>query len=123
MARRPDDEHERGSSPRRHSPARTPEERESVLISKSLRLIEEQIDDGSVSATVLAMYGKLASSREKLEQERMEQEIQVLKKKVTSMEAAVDLKNMMEEALGAFRGYTGEDLVDETDHDDFDERY
>lgn len=108
MARREDDEHR---APRRRSPARTPEERESILISKSLNLIERQIDDGSVSATVLTQYAKLGSSREKLEQERLVNDNAVLRKKLETMEAAIDVKNLMEEALSAFRGYTGQDEV------------
>lgn len=114
MASRHDDEHK---APRRRSPARTPEERESVLISKSLRLIEKQIDDESVSATVLSQYAKLGSSRERLEQERMTNEISVLQQKVKTMEAAVDVKNLMTEALHAFKGYTGESQAfDEEDY-------
>lgn len=106
MARRSDDE--RSSAPRRRSPAKTPEERESTLISKSLLLIERQIDDGTASSQVLSLYAKLGSSRERLEQERLRNENEVLKKKVESMEAAVDVKNLMEEALSAFKGYSGQ---------------
>lgn len=112
MARRHDDEH---SAPRRRSPARTPEERESILISKSLNLIEKQIDDGSVSATVLTQYAKLGSSREKLEQERLFNENAVLRKKLQTMEATIDVKNLMEDALNAFKGYTGEALPSDDD--------
>lgn len=107
--------HEEQPAPRRRSPAKTPEERESVLISKSLNLIERQIDDGSASSQVLSLYAKLGSSRERLEQERLRNENEVLRKKVESMEAAIDVKNLMEEALGAFKGYSGRssDLDDE----------
>lgn len=116
MARRQhDDEH---SAPRRRSPARTPEERESILISKSLNLVEKQIDDGSVSATVLAQYVKLGSSREVLEQERLRSDNAVLRKKLETMEAAIDVKNLMDEALSAFKGYSGQ-KVDEDDDDEY----
>ena len=114
MARRHDDEQ---TAPRRHSPARTPEERESVLISKSLNLIERQIDDGSVSATVLTQYAKLGSSREKLEQERLVNDNAVLRKKLETMEAAIDVRNLMEDALNAFKGYTGESLTEDEYYD------
>ena len=93
------------SEPRRRSPASTPEDYESVLVSKALRLIEQQIDDGTASSQILAMYGKLGSSREKLEQEKLRNENAVLRKKVETMEAAVDVKVLMESALQAFRGY------------------
>lgn len=111
--------HEEQAAPRRRSPAKTPEERESVLISKSLGLIERQIDDGTASSQVLSLYAKLGSSRERLEQERLINENEVLRKKVESMEAAIDVKNLMEEALGAFKGYSGK-LPDSDDEGYFD---
>lgn len=112
MARRDNDEH---SAPRRRSPARTPEERESVLISKSLNLIERQIDDGTVSSTVLSIYAKAGTERDRLEKERLVKDIDVLTKKVETMESAVDLKNLMDEALGAFKGYSGQRVDDDED--------
>lgn len=107
MARRGnDDEH---IAPRRRSPARTPEERESVLVSMAMDRIEQQIADGTASSQVLTHFAKLGSSRESLEQERLRNENEVLRKKVETMQAAVDVKNLMTEALKAFRGYSGED--------------
>lgn len=111
--------HDEQPAPRRRTPARTPEELESVLISKSLRLVEKQIDEGSVSSTVLSQYVKLGSSRERLEQERLGNENAVLRKKIETMEATIDIKNLMEAALLEFRGYTGEIVEDEEDEDDY----
>jgi hypothetical protein len=116
-SRRHDDEH---TAPRRRSPARSPEERESVLIAKSLSLIEKQIDDGTASSQVLSLYAKLGSSRERLEQERLRNENEVLRKKVETMEAAVDVKNLMEDALSAFRGYSGKPDAEDEDDDYYD---
>lgn len=115
MARRNDDEL---TAPRRRSPAKTPEERESMLIAMSLSRIEQQIADGTVSSQVLTHFAKLGSSRERLEQERLRNENEVLRKKVQTMEAAVDVKNLMEDALAAFKGYSGQPFYDE-DADDY----
>ena len=117
MARRIDDEH---PAPRRRSRAKTPEERESMLVAMSLDRIEQQIADGSVSSQVLTHFAKLGSSRERLEQERLRNENAVLRKKVETMEAAVDVKNLMEEALYAFKGYSGASTPDFDDEDDYD---
>jgi hypothetical protein len=118
MARRSiDDEH---TAPvRRRSPAKTPEERESILISKSLNLIEKQIDDGTASSQILSIYAKYGSQRERLEQERLRNENEVLRKKVETMEAAVDVKNLMSDALQAFRGYSGQSLDRDDEEDDY----
>lgn len=113
--------HDEQPAPRRRTPARTPEEQESVLISKSLKLVERQIDDGTVSSTVLSQYVKLGSSREKLEQERLSNENAVLRKKLETMEAAIDVKNLMEDALSVFRGYQG--VSRDEDSEDPDEFY
>lgn len=116
MARRNDDEL---PAPRRRSRAKTPEERESMLVSMSMDRIEQQIADGTVSSQVLTHFAKLGSSRERLEQERLRNENDVLRKKVETMEAAVDVKNLMEDALAAFRGYSGGqgEFIDEEDDD------
>lgn len=117
MARRNEEEH---TAPRRRSHAKTPEERESLLIAKSLNLIERQIDDGSVSSTVLSIYAKAGTERDRLEKERLRNENEVLRKKVQTMEAAVDVKNLMEDALNAFKGYSGQYVAPDDDDDYFD---
>lgn len=115
MARRNiDDEH---TAPRRRSPAKTPEERESMLISMAMDRAEQQIADGTASSQLLTHFAKLGSSRERLEQERLRNENEVLRKKVETMEAAVDVKNLMTEALMAFKGYSGQ--ADDDDDDDY----
>lgn len=115
MARR---NHEDSTTLRRRSPAKSPEERESMLVAMSMDRIEQQIADGTVSSQVLTHFAKLGSSREKLEQERLRNENEVLRKKVETMEAAVDVKNLMEDALSAFKGYKGESFEDDDDYDD-----
>ncbi len=116
MARR--SVHDEQPAPRRRSPAKTPEERESQLIAKSLNLIERQIDEGSISSTVLSIYAKESTQRAKLERERLGNENAVLKKKLETMEAAIDVKNLMEDALGAFRGYSGDTSGQDEDDDE-----
>lgn len=106
MPRRTHDEER--PAPRRRSPANTPEEREQILIAKSLDLIESQIDDGSVSSQVLSIFAKESTTRAKRELERLDNENAVLRQKVKTMQAAVDIKDLMEEALAAFTGYEGE---------------
>lgn len=115
MSRQMDDEQR---APRRRSPAKTPEERESMLISMAMDRAEQQIADGTASSQLLTHFAKLGSSRERLEQERLRNENEVLRKKVETMEAAVDVKNLMEEALSAFKGYSGK-ADSSADDDDY----
>lgn len=118
MARRMVDE---PRAPRRRSPARTPEERESLITAKALNLIEDQIDDGTVGQTVLAIYAKYGSERERLEREKLRNENEVLKQKVKTMEQAIDVKNLMEDALYAFKGYSGQKRSREDDEEYYDD--
>lgn len=92
-----------------------------MLVAMSLDRIEQQIADGSVSSQVLTHFAKLGSSRERLEQERLENENAVLRKKVEAMEAAIDVKNLMSDALNAFKGYSGN--IGDPDDDEEDEYY
>lgn len=116
MARRMDEE---VNGPRRRSPAKTPEERESMLISMAMDRIEQQIADGNASSQVLTHFAKAGSTRERLEKQKLEHEVLVLRKKVETMEAAVDVKNLMTDALAAFKGYSGQAVFDEAEYDDY----
>lgn len=107
---------------RTRAKAASPDEREAALISLAMDRAEKQIAEGTASSQVLVHFAKLGSSRERLEQQRLRGEIEVLEKKVEAMEAAVDIKNLMDDALKAFRGYTGrEDEYSEDDYDDYDD--
>lgn len=106
-------------APKRRSRARTPEDRESQLISMAMDEAEAQIREGRASSQLLTHFAKLGSSRERLEQERLRNENDVLRKKLETMEAAVDIRNLMDEALAAFRGYSGKPRQDDDEDDDF----
>ena len=100
--------------PRR--PASTPDERENQLISLATNLAEKQLTDGTASAQVVTHYLKLASSRERLEQERLQRENLLLSAKVDQIASAKRVEELYEQALGAMRQYTGSE--DEAMYDD-----
>jgi hypothetical protein len=100
-------------------PALTVDAREAQLISAAFDLAEKQIQDGSVSAQVLAHYLKLGSSRERLEQQRLARENQLLEAKVESMASGKRVEELYEAALNAMRNYAGQP----PDDDDFELSY
>lgn len=105
---------------RRRPPAKTPEELEARIISKALRLVEKQIDDETISATVLAQYVKFGSERERLERDRLKLEAELLEKKAEAMESAKRVEELYEGAIAAMRSYGGHDPVDDQlDDDDY----
>ena len=104
---------EQKSTPRRRPPGTTPEAREIQLISLTVDLAESQIRNGTASAQVITHYLKLASSRERLEQERLKAENELLKARVNSLAASERIEELYKEAIKAFSSYQGRDVVDD----------
>ncbi len=72
--------------------------------------------EGTAPAQVITHFLKLASTREKLEQSRIENENLLLAAKVDQMASAKRIEEMYELALKAMRAYSGQDL-EEYDED------
>jgi hypothetical protein len=71
-------------------------------------LAEKQLEEGSASAQVITHYLRLGSSRERLEQERIEQENQLLAAKTNSLANQATIEQLYKEALDAMRSYSGQ---------------
>lgn len=91
----------------RRRPATTPEGRETELVSDAYDLAAKQIQDGSASSQVITHFLKLGSSRERLEQQRIAHENELLQVKRESIERADRMESLMEDAIKAMRSYTG----------------
>lgn len=102
-ARRKRDESEKKTRP----PAKTPEARESELVSLAHDLAEKQLRDGTASSQVQTHFLKLGSSRELLEQERLAHENELTRVKIQRLEDAEKAEVMYKEALEAMRSYSG----------------
>lgn len=101
---------------RRRPPAMTPEARENQIINKALNEIERQIDAGEASSQILSHYAKLGSTRERLEQERLLREVDLLERKAQAMDSAKRIEELYDEAIAAMRSYGGQ--APEQRHDD-----
>lgn len=108
-----------GKSRPRRPPATTPEARENQLIAKAVDLAEKQLVDGSASAQVISHYLKLGSSREKLEQERLSEEIELQKAKREAMASAVRVEELYGAAIAAMRSYAGQEPLPTPEQDDY----
>lgn len=103
----------------RRPPATTPEARENQLISLAVDLAEKQLIAGTASAQVQSFYIKLGSSREKLEQERLKRENELLSIKAEAIASAKRVESMYENALNAMRSYSGQEPLEiQDDYDD-----
>lgn len=90
-------------------PATTPEAREQQLIGLAVDLAERQLLTGEASSQVITHYLKLASTREKLEQERLRSDIAMVNAKVDAIASGKRVEELYEEALSAMRRYSGQD--------------
>lgn len=97
----------------RRKPATTPEGRELQLVSLANDLAERQLRDGTASSQVITNFLKLGSTRERLEQQRLEHENELTRAKIEAMERAETTERLLNEALRAFKSYTGEPSSDE----------
>lgn len=88
-------------------PATTPEERETQLISDAMDLASRQIRDGSASSQTISHFLKLGSSRERLEQERLANEVELMAAKREALASQKRVEELYGEAITAMRAYSG----------------
>jgi hypothetical protein len=103
----------------RRKPATTPEGRENEMISAAHDLAERQIKNGTASSQVITHFLKLGSTRERLEQQRLEHENELTRVKIDALESQKRVEELYMEALSAMRSYAGDIQVPE--HDDVDD--
>lgn len=108
----------RNTPSRGRRPASTPEGRENQLVGLAVDLAEKQLMDGTASAQVISHYVKLGSSRERLEQDRLRQENELLKAKVEQLASTKRIEELYEDALNAMRTYAGHEPQEEVFDDD-----
>jgi len=94
-------------------PALTPEAREQQLISRAVDLAEQQLIDGTASSQVITHFLKLGSSKEKLEQEIMEKQKELISAKTEALESAKRVEELYANALKAMQEYSGSGAEDD----------
>lgn len=99
-------------------PALTPEARENQLIDLAIDLAEQQLLDGTASSQVITHYLKLGTTRERLEQKKLEEEVELAKAKKESLESSKRIEELYLNALNAMKVYSGR-----IDDDDDEEEY
>lgn len=89
------------------APATSPLERENQMISAAYDLAEQQLLDGTASAAVILQFLKYGSSRERLEQEKLDMENQLLATKREILESEKRTEELIRDALHAMKAYSG----------------
>lgn len=104
-------------------PARTDEGRERQLVSLALDLAERQLSDGTASSQVITHFLKAGSMRERLEQDRLRRENELLQAKVESMASGQRVEELYAGAIRAMSVYSGNSQEEEPEYDDYEEYY
>lgn len=98
----------------RRRPATSPEQRELQLSDVAYDLAEEQMVNGTASSQVITHFLKVGSTRERLEQQRIQHENEMLVAKKEQLEGQKHIEGLFVEAIQAFRGYSGLPPGDDT---------
>lgn len=101
------------SSSRKMRPALTPEARENQLIYLATDLAEQQLRDGTASSQVITHYLKLGTTRERLEKELLEREVELKKAKTENLKSMQKIEELYDAAINAMRRYNGQGDPDE----------
>ncbi len=99
----------------RRKPATTPEGRELEMVSLAHDLAEKQIRDGTATSQVITHFLKLGSTRERLEQQRLEHENELTRVKIEAIESQKRVEELYMEALKAMKSYSGDSASDVED--------
>lgn len=92
----------------RRRPALTPEARENQMIALAVDLAEKQLIEGTASSQVITHYLKLATQKEKLENEIREQQKELIAAKTESIQSAKRIEELYGEAIKAMKRYSGQ---------------
>lgn len=98
-------------------PGLTPESRENQIIAAAMNLAEEQILNGTASSQVITHFLKAGSSAARLEKEKLEGELELLRAKVKTLESQAQSEELYRNAIKAFQRYSGNGGDDDDDQD------
>lgn len=87
------------------------------MIVLAVDLAERQLREGTASAQVINHYLRLGTTREKLEQEKLRLESELLLSRAEAIASAARVEEMYKSALNAMRSYSGQEPT-ELDYDE-----
>lgn len=103
-------------------PAIDPDNREQQLIALAVNLVEQRLRDGTASAQETTHFLKLASRKAKLESDRAEAELELMKAKTKAIHDQADMKVLYKQAIEAMKRYSGNgSMQDEEEYDEYEE--
>lgn len=104
----------------RRSQARTPEQWENICINLAFKLAEKKLRDGTASSQLICEWMKRGSDKYRLENERLQAEVDVAHAKIKQMEESTISGELYKRAIRAFQKYSGQEVI-EDDIEPFDD--
>lgn len=92
---------------RKIRPAATPELREQQMVALAMDLAEKQLREGTASSQVITSIIRMGTMKERLEKEKLENENELLKAKVKSLESERETRELYARAIDAMMRYSG----------------
>lgn len=77
------------------------------MIALAVNLAEQQLRDGTASSQVITHFLKRGSMKEKLEQEILKEQKDLIKAKTEAIKSAEKIEKLYEEAMTAMKTYSG----------------
>lgn len=99
-------------------PAKTLEGRNDQLIAAAFDLVEQRIHAGTASAQETVHFLKMGHPQQRLVEEKLTGELEVLRTRVKEMESRQTGEELYNRALQAFKGYSGQEPIDPEVYDD-----
>lgn len=104
---------------RKAAPGFTPDARENQLIALAVDLAEKQLREGKASSQVICHYLKLASSKDRLEKELLEKQVELAAAKTEMIQSAKRTEELYLNALKAMKSYSGNPDNEEDESDEY----
>lgn len=98
-------------------PASTLEGRNDQLTAAAFALVERRLHDGSASAQETVHFLKMGATNYRLQEEKLRMESLALQARIEEARARNSSEELMKEALAAFKGYSGQEPIQEDGHD------
>lgn len=95
----------KGTGKPKRRPATTPEEQENVCISLANEEAERLLREHKAPAQIICHYLKLGSTKERLEREKSEEEIKLLRAKTDAIKSAENTEKAYRDAIEALKSY------------------
>lgn len=94
-------------TPERLRSGLSPEADENQLISLSIDAAKKMLMEGKAPTSIVLHYLKLATTREKLEREIMEKEMELKDAKIQALESQAKVEQLYADAMRAMQRYSG----------------